>query len=275
MDVQVAGGYGLFVEEVGDGFPLIVLHGGPGLDHTMFRPWLDPLGDEFRLLYVDERGQGRSERTDPETLTLDVFARDVDRLAEALGLERFALLGHSFGAIITTWHATELGTAAAYVISGGADSSDELMADVEASFEELGDQRQAIEDSWEREKTVATEEECAQLLDDQMPFHFHGAVPPGFGEGTVYSPAVLRHFSNAGYGDFDYRPKLAGVDRPTLVVVGEHDRTTTPRAARVLHEGIRGSELVVIPGTGHMSYVEAPEPYLGAVRAFLRRAIST
>ena len=119
MDVTLADGYRLFVEEVGDGFPLIVLHGGPGLDHTMFRPWLDPLGDEFRLLYVDERGQGRSERTDPATLSLDVFARDVDLLAEALGLERFALLGHSFGAIITTWHATELGTAAAYVISGG------------------------------------------------------------------------------------------------------------------------------------------------------------
>jgi pimeloyl-ACP methyl ester carboxylesterase len=275
VDVELADGYRLFVEEVGDGFPLIVLHGGPGLDHTMFRPWLDPLGDEFRLLYVDERGQGRSERTDPETLTLEVFARDVDLLAEALGLERFALLGHSFGAIITTWHATEVGTAAAYVVSGGGDSSDALMADVEASFEELGDLRQVIEDSWEREKSVETEEECAQLLDDQMPFHFHGAPPPGFGDGTVYSPAVLRHFANAGYGDFDYRPKLAGVARPTLVIVGEHDRTTTTRAARVLHEGIPASDLVVIPGAGHMSYVEAQEPYLDAVRRFLRGAISS
>src|SRR5438270_227551 len=114
----------MFVEEVGAGFPLVVLHGGPGLDHSMFRPWLDPLGDELRLLYVDERGQGRSERVDPETLSLEVFARDVDLLAEALELDRFALLGHSFGAIVATWHATELGTAAAYVISGGADASE-------------------------------------------------------------------------------------------------------------------------------------------------------
>jgi proline iminopeptidase len=274
VQVELAEGYRLFVEEVGSGFPLIVLHGGPGLDHTMFRPWLDPLGDEFRLLYVDERGQGRSERTDPQTLTLDVFARDVDLLADALGLERFALLGHSFGAIITTWHATEVGTAAAYVISGGGDSSDALMADVEASFEKLGDLRQVIEASWEREKSVETEEECAQLVHDQMPFHFHGAPPPGYGSGTVFSPAVLRHFANAGYGDFDYRPKLAAVARPTLVIVGEHDRTTTTRAAGVLHEGIPGSDLVVIPDAGHMSYVEAPEPYMAAVRAFLRNAIT-
>ena len=101
MNVTLSDGYRLLVEEVGEGFPLIVLHGGPGLDHSMFRPWLDPLGEEFRLLYVDERGQGRSERVDPATLSLDVFARDVDLLAEALGLERFALLGHSFGAIVT------------------------------------------------------------------------------------------------------------------------------------------------------------------------------
>ena len=108
MQIRLPDGYGMFVEEVGGGFPLVVLHGGPGLDHTQFRPWLDPLGDEFRLLYVDERGQGLSERVDPETLSLEVFARDVDLLAEALGLDRFALLGHSFGAIVTTWHATEV-----------------------------------------------------------------------------------------------------------------------------------------------------------------------
>ena len=136
--VELSDGYRIFVHEHGDGLPLIVLHGGPGLDHSMVRPYLDPLGNEFRLLYVDERGQGRSERVAPETLSLEVFARDVDRLAEALELDRFALLGHSFGAIITTWHAVNLGTAAGYVISGGGDSSAALMADVEASLEAMG-----------------------------------------------------------------------------------------------------------------------------------------
>src|SRR5919202_1050478 len=190
------------VEEVGDGFPVIVLHGGPGLDHTMFRPYLDPLGDDFRLLYVDERGQGRSDRVD-------------------------------------------------------------------ATLAALGEDGAAIAASWEQEKTVESEEQLKQLLRDQMPFHFHGEVPPAYGEETVGSPDVLRHFANAGYGDFDYRPKLGGVDKPTLVVVGEHDRTTTPRAARVLHEGIGGSELVLVPSAGHMSFVDAPGFYLEAVRRFL------
>jgi pimeloyl-ACP methyl ester carboxylesterase len=157
----------------------------------------------------DERGQGQSERVDPETLSLEVFARDVDLLAGALGLDRFALLGHSFGAIVTTWHATELGTAAAYVASARS-----------------------------RRRRRRSD--------------------------------VLRYFANIGYGDFDYRPRLRNVRRPTLVVVGEHDRTTTPRAAHVLHEGIEGSELVVVPGVGHMSFVESQARYLEAVRSFLR-----
>src|SRR6476619_1460467 len=266
MQIALPDGYNLNVEEVGSGFPLIVLHGGPGMDHSMFRPFLDPLGDDYRLLYIDERGQGRSERVDPATLSLEVFARDVDQLAEALGLDEFALLGHSFGAIIATWHATELGTAAAYVISGGGDESAELMKDVEASLEAMGEAGKAIAASCEDEQTVQTEEELLQLSRTQMPFHFHGEPPPGYGDDTVGSPDVLRHFASAGYGDFDYRPKLATVDKPTLVIVGEHDRTTTPRAARVLHAGIPGSKLVIVAEAGHMSFVEQTQPYLAEVR---------
>ena len=102
-----------------------------------------------------------------------------------------------------------------------------------------------------------------------MPFHFAGDVPPGFGDETLGTPDVLRHFANIGYGDFDYLPDLHRVSKPTLVIVGEHDRTTTPRAARALHEGIGGSRLVVLPGVGHMSFVETPDPYIDAVRTFL------
>jgi proline iminopeptidase len=270
VQIELSDGVSLFVHEVGEGFPVIVLHGGPGLDHTHMSPGLDALGDEVRLQYVDGRGQGRSERVDPESLSLDVFAHDVDLLAEALGLDGFALLGHSFGAIVATSHAIERGTAAGYVISGGGDSSDQLLLDVEASLEAMGDGADAIADSWEQEKTVETEAELKRLLDTQMPFHFHGEVPAGFSDGMVGSPEVLRHFANQGYGDFDYVPQLGRISKPTLVIVGEYDRTTTPRAARVLRQGIPASELVIVPEAGHMSFVEQPDAYLGQVRQFLR-----
>ena len=272
--VELADRVSLFVQELGEGFPLIVLHGGPGLDHSMFRPYLDPLADEFRILYVDERGQGGSDRVDPATLSLDVFAHDVDLLAEALALESFGVLGHSFGAIVATRHAVEHGTADAYVISGGADSSDKLMADVETSFAELGEQEGAIRDSWEQEKTVATEDEARELLRVQMPFHFAGEPPAGYMEDTIYTPGVLRPFANSGYGDFDFTRDLGRISTPTLVIVGADDRTTTVRAAKALHQGIDGSELVIGPGVGHMSFVEAPETYLAAVRGFLHGVVA-
>jgi len=274
VNVTLSDGVSLFVHEVGEGFPVILLHGGPGLDHTHMSPWLDSLGDEFRLLYVDGRGQGRSERVEPSTLSLEGFAEDVDLLADALGLERFALLGHSFGAIVSAKHAIDRGTAAAYVISGGGDSSDKLMADVEASLTAMGEAGKPIAESWEQEKTVQTEDELRQLMHAQDPFHFAGEVPSGWGADAIGSPEVLRHFASGGYGDFDYTPELGRVSRPTLVIVGEHDRTTTTRAARVLHEGIPDSELVVVPDVGHMSFVESPETYLSAVRGFLRKAVA-
>ena len=158
------------------------------------------------------------------------------------------------------------------MISGGGDTSDNLMADVMAKLESLGPAAAEIAESWEREKTVQTDDEVRELLDQQLPFHFHGTPPPDYYRDFAPSPEVLRHFANAGYGDFDYPPRLAGVRKPTLVVVGEHDQTTTPRAARVLHEGIAGSDLVVVPDAGHMSFVEQPDRYLEAVRTFLRAA---
>jgi proline iminopeptidase len=272
VNVTLADGYRLFVEEVGAGFPLVVLHGGPGMDHTMFRPYIDPLGEHYRVLYVDQRGQGRSDRVDPRGLSIDVFARDVDLLAAALGLRAFALLGHSFGAIVATHHAIEYGTAAAYVISGGADAAEPLMQDVEASLAAMGEAGRPIAESWEQETTVETDEQMTELLRTQMPFHFHGPPPPGYGDDTVFSAEVLRHFASAGYGGFDYRSGLDAVRKPTLVIVGEHDRTTTPRAARVLHAGIAGSELHVVAGAGHMSFVERAEDYLPVVQHFLNSA---
>ena len=125
--------------------------------------------------------------------------------------------------------------------------------------------------SWEWEKTVETPEECAELLRIQSPFHFAGEPPPSFAAETVFQPEVLRYFASAGYGDFDYGPDLHRVAKPTLVLVGSEDRVTTPRAAQVLHEGIEGSELVVLDGVGHMSMVEAQDTYLRAVSDFLAR----
>jgi proline-specific peptidase len=270
----------LFYLPVGaeENYPLFALHGGPGLDHTELHPWLDPLGDTFRLIYVDMRGQGRSERVDPASLSLEGFAADVSGLAAALGLERYALLGHSYGAFVALTHAIERGEASHYVITSGSASMKKSMPEIEAnlaSFEPV-ELREQVTQSWALEPSAATQEDFAKMMAMQMPFHFASVESEGYrrfleaGDRSVYAPEVLRHFSAAGYS-IEYEDRLGSVDKPVLIITGEHDRTCTPRAAREMHACIPNSELAIISNAGHMSFIEQPDAYFSAVRSFFAR----
>jgi proline iminopeptidase len=273
-------GVSIFYLSVGPktGYPLIVLHGGPGLDHTMFRPWFDRLGDTFLVIYVDLRGQGRSERVDPSTLTLSLYARDVSALAKILGLERYAVLGHSYGAFVTLAHAVEERDASHYVISHGVASGAKMMEEVRenlARFEpaELRDQ---VTRSWDLEPQARTTDDVERLLEMQLPFHFAHPTGPAYREfvdnlgRAVFAPEVLAYAASHEY-PIEYEDRLALINRPTLVISADSDRTCTVRSARDLHHGIAGSELGIIAGAGHMSYVEAPDFYFPMVRDFLMR----
>ena len=270
----------LYVEERGSGLPLFVLHGGPGLDHTMFGSCLDPLGDSCRLLLVDQRAQGRSEPSDPSTWTIERMAADVTALAAALGLDRYAVLGHSFGAFVALQHAVDFsGQPAATIVSSGVPSERLLMSFVEANlaaFEPV-ELREQVAASWEREQTASSSEEVLELLRDQLPFHFadpHDALIEAMGEGLaegVYSPDVLRHFSSAGYGGLELEARLGDVRHPVLVLAGRHDRVCSVDAAEAIAAGIPGAQLTVFEEAGHMTFVEQNAPYLRAVGDFLGR----
>jgi proline iminopeptidase len=280
MEVTVDGAR-IFYQPVGSerNYPLIVLHGGPGLDHTEMHPWLDPLADQFYLLYVDQRGQGRSERVDPSTLSLSRFAADITGLARALGLPRYALLGHSFGAMVSIVHAVEQGDASHYVISSGTASFGKSMPEIEANlaaFEPVA-LREAVTESWALEPHARTQEDVARLMRMQMPFHFATTESDAYRdfmakqEGReIFAPEVLAYFSANEYA-MEYEDRLGSVRKPALVMSGETDRTCTPRAARDIAAGIPGSELVIFPGAGHMTYVEQPGMYFAAVRDFFAR----
>jgi proline iminopeptidase len=276
----VLDGIRIFYQAVGspDNYPVIVLHGGPGLDHTEMCPWLDSLRDDFYLIYLDERGQGRSEQVDPSTLSLSRFAADVTGVAAALGLPRYALLGHSFGAFIALTHAVERGEASHYIISGGTASftktSPEIQANL-ASFEPV-ELREKVIQSWDMESSVKTQEDCARLMQMQMPFHFATTTSDAYQryialeDRCIYSPQVLAYFAANEYA-IELEDQLGTVTRPTLLITGEFDRTCTARAARDMHAGIRDSELVIVPEAGHMTYIEQPDAYFTAVRGFFSR----
>jgi proline iminopeptidase len=276
----------LFVSERGhpEGFPLIALHGGPGLDHKMFADYLDPIATDgrYRLILVDERAQGRSDRSaPPETWTIARMAADVNDLAAALELSSFAVLGHSFGSFLALQHAVDFPhRAAATIVSSGVASARWLarVAAALAKFEPV-ELRQQVTSSWEREVTVQTEEQVAALWAEQLPFHFADPLDPRLDEynhrsaETRYAPDVLRAFAVAEYGGIEVEERLTTVLEPVLVLAGRHDRTCSVEAAQDMSSRLPRGELVVLENSGHMTFVEQPNEYVATVVDFLDRHV--
>ncbi|MFN0156174.1 MAG: alpha/beta fold hydrolase [Gaiella sp.] len=268
----------LHVHERGSGRPLIALHGGPGLDGSVWFPGLDPLAAEgWRVLAVDHRANGLSDTGDPARWTVAQMADDVEVLCAALELQRPAVMGWSFGSFVAQSHMARHGTAAAYALVGTVASPDALAGvwDRLAAFEPVG-LREQVRASWEREATVQTAEECVRLMADQIPFHVADPEGPLVAEliaadRVVYRPEVLRHFAADGdYGLVDQRPALAGFSKPVLVLSGAHDRTTPAASAHELAVAI-GAEEVVLQHSAHMLPYEEPAAFLAALRGFLGR----
>lgn len=279
----------LYVEERGQpsAFPLLVFHGGPGLDHTEFGDYLDPLtdGGRYRLVLVDERACGRSDRTAPrETWTLARMAQDVSDLAASLGVSGgYATLGHSYGAFVVLQHAVgHPGEPRCTIVSAGIAAARWLEGvDWQLAVFEPADLREQVTSSWAREAEVQTEDGVGALMEDQLPFHFReprGAPLAEYLRRTAglarYAPDVIRHFAVQDYGGIDLEDRLGQVTHPVLVLAGRHDRTCPAGAAEDMARRLPDAELVVFENSAHMMFAEEQDRYLATVRGFLDRVVS-
>jgi proline-specific peptidase len=269
----------LYIVERGAGYPLIVLHGGPGLDHHMFGDYLDPLSDEFRLLLVDQRAQGASDACSSDTWTLKQMAKDIVSLAHSLDLDKYAVLGHSYGAFVALQNAVDYPSCATQtIVSSGLPSAKYLKA-VTKNLDEFQpvELRDQVTKSWARESQAQTPEEVASILHDQNPFHFANPLDvriAGYEKrtsGAAYSPLVLQHFAKAEYGGIEVEDQLDKVTQPVLVLAGRHDRTCTVEGAEIMAKGLPRAELVIFEKSAHMTFVEQQDQYLQAVRDFLNK----
>lgn len=271
----------LFVEQRGSGPAVIVLHGGPGLDHHVFGDYLDPLAESFRLILVDQRAHGLSERPPERTWTFPRMAQDVIMLARALRIDRYAVLGHSFGGSVALQNAVDYpGMAAAAILSNCVPSGRWRVA-IQRNLELFGpaELRERLVRSWARESGVSTQEECAELLAHQLPFFFADPSDPRIQEyrsrigDIVYSPEMFRAASAEGVLKIELEDRLAEVAGPTLVLTGRYDRARAPEASEAMARAIGGSELHVFEGSGHMPFVEERDGYISVVRGFLERTL--
>ena len=118
------GGVRIYYKTLGKGVPLLLLHGGPGADHTDFLPALKPLARRCQLVLIDERGSGRSERlSDPKCYTLDWMVKDIECVRQHLRLRQLLVLGHSFGGILAQAYAVRYPKRVLGLILAGTGSS--------------------------------------------------------------------------------------------------------------------------------------------------------
>ncbi|MFB8177022.1 alpha/beta fold hydrolase [Streptomyces sp. NPDC055966] len=268
----------LHVVERGSGPAVLVLHGA-GLDHGSFGDYLDPLADSHRLLFIDQRGHGRSVSSAEDSWTLERLAADVGAVARALDLGEYAVLGHSLGAFVALQHAVDEPTADVASILCAAVPSVTYFAHADAALERFrpAELRDRVGAAMERSTQVRTPAEARDALDAQLPFLFADPADPRIAEylertkDTRYAPAVLRHFVANGYGGIDVRDRLDRVKGPMLLFAGRDDRVCSVAAAEAIAAGVPQAELVVCEHSGHFAFVEEREPFLAAVRRFLTR----
>jgi proline iminopeptidase len=274
---------GLFCRDVGDGPPIVVVHGGPDFDHCYFLPELDRLADAFRLIYYDQRGRGRSAGgVRPEDVTLSSEIEDLDRVRSGFGLEAVAVLGHSWGGVLAMEYALRHPDRVSHLLllDTGPASADDWR-----SFREgLARRRSADVDAM---RAIASTDAYARgdLEAEAAYYRIHFRITvrrpdqlellvarlrSNFTEqGVVLARAVEHrlHQQTSESADWDLFPALRRLDVPTLVLHGEDDFVPVELAARIA-EAVPEARLSVLPACGHFTYLEAPEEVFEEISRF-------
>jgi len=251
---------------------LIVLHGGPGFDHTGQRPDFDAFADIAQVIYVDHRGNGRSVPSDPATWTLDQWGDDVRALCDALSIEKPVVFGQSFGGMVAQSYATRHPDHPLAVIFSSTAARMDLAASLDLFEQKGGAEARAIA---ERFWTSGNDDEFATYMRVCMPL-YNTRVRPGGADArarAIMRPEVYRHFSLPGceIHRMNFRAALARVRCPALVLAGAEDPITPPHLAREIATSIGGAlvSLRVYDGCGHGAYRDEPETVLNAVGRFI------
>jgi proline iminopeptidase len=261
---------------------VVVLHGGPGLTHDYLADDLLPLADAHRVIHYDQRGSGRSSLvTDADALDARRFADDLEAVRLHFGLERLALLGHSWGAAVAALYAMRHPQRVErLVLVGPMPLRKEALT---ASFARV---RQSGDAEWQRTLRARGQALLANPGDADLCRAFYDTwFTPFFGNtaararsrgdfcaGTPESrrsKAVgVDRYTVPSLGDFDWRGALREVTSPALIVHGTADIIPAD-SSREWAAALPNARLVLLEGIGHFPYLESPEQFFPLVSAFL------
>lgn len=276
------GGAMIYYKSIGSGPALMVLHGGPGSTHDYFLPYLLPLARHHRLVFIDERGSGRSQQLPPSQYTLEGMSADVEAVRTALALSKMDLLGHSFGGILAQAVATRYPAGIRRLILSSTGSSAAFInADFKRILDEIDPALRARIQALEAKGIIGADgaqlPEYRKLADQaEAPYNYSGRMPPWDTAGSGLGWEVLSQMWGAksdfhidgNLRGFDFTPALRKLDIRSLIIYGDHD-LLGDATARQSHEALRNSVLIKVPHSAHMTFVDQNTAYLNAVSHFL------
>lgn len=289
-----ANGVLIYYTTVGRGAPLVIVHGGPGASHDYFLPYLLPLARHNKLVFIDERGSGRSEKlADPKGYTVENMVEDVEAVRVALGLGKINLLGHSYGGVLAQAYALKYQKNLAHLILCSTFSSTKAINELFVQMKdkmpaELRDRIDRMESeglfghgkAYEQNR-YTNEYMVAAWGEGYFPYLYQNNPDPNYDpiQNGVMSWDLYREMWGS-HGEYvidgnlvsvEYTDRLTTIHTPTLITVGDHDECD-PSLAEAMHRKIAGSTLVMLPKSGHMTFVDQPKLFVEAVDSFLRKS---
>ncbi len=265
----------LNVKVMGKGYPLVLMHGGPGADlYTLME--FRRLADEFTLVFYDHRCNGRS-RGEVTTMTWENLTADAEALRQALGFDKWAVLGHSFGGHVALEYALRYPSSLSHL----------LLVDTGA------ESRWAQENSPELLAKRGFDPEIVSLarrwFNGQVPAnrYFRSLMKLGpaytchldlsqslqmirWGLRTKLRPEASLFWFRQYHRGWTILDRLGEIRTPTLVLAGSYDFVFPPECQEELAGGIPGARLVLVDRAGHNPMDEQPAETLGAVRSFFK-----
>jgi proline iminopeptidase len=251
---------------------VVMVHGGPGGDHTVFKPGFGVLADVAQVVYYDHRGMGLSDLSTPDHWNHDQWADDLVALCDALGIVDPVVCGVSFGAIVALHYAVRHpGHAARVILDSGAPvtDTDERLA----MFGRLGGSEavaaaQAFFDGADPDTFVRYATTCVPLYVRHPGPDLADMQARGMAHANL---AVFQHWQAGEERTYDLRGSLDRITCPVLVLAGEDDPICPASGSRAIATEI-GPELCtlqVVPDCGHGVCQDQPEVGFAAIRAFI------
>jgi proline iminopeptidase len=249
-----------------------VIHGGPGGDHSSFKPVFSPLAERLQLVYFDHRGQGRSARGDPTKYTLDENVEDMEALRRHLGLGPIVSIGTSYGGMVALAHAARHPASVSHLIAVVTAAHGGFIKRAQEILAERGtpEQREASEPVWRG--AVKDRAQMQRFYAVMGPLYSRRYDPAGAALGherTLHEPEPLNRAFGGFLRHFDLRPKLGRIAAPTLVIAGRHDWICPPEFSEEIARLVPRAELRIFENSSHSIRADEPQALLDAIAGFV------